>query len=146
MSAVIQSNFADYKVADISLADYGRREIIIAESEMPALMAMRRKYQAEQPLKGARILGCIRMTIQTAVLIATLVSPGAEVRWSSCNIFSTQDDAAAAIGRGGVPEFAGRGATEEENKWCTEQTILTDGQPWNANMVLDDGGDLTLIL
>ena len=146
MSAVIQSNFADYKVADISLADYGRREIIIAESEMPALMAMRRKYQAEQPLKGARILGCIHMTIQTAVLIETLVALGAEVRWSSCNIFSTQDHAAAAIAAAGIPVFAWKGETEEEYEWCIEQTILKDGQPWNANMVLDDGGDLTLIL
>ena len=146
MSAVIQSNFTDYKVADISLADYGRREIIIAESEMPALMAMRRKYAGEQPLKGARILGCIHMTIQTAVLIETLVELGAEVRWSSCNIFSTQDHAAAAIAAAGVPVFAWKGETEEEYEWCIEQTILKDGQPWNANMVLDDGGDLTLIL
>ncbi|WP_193073516.1 adenosylhomocysteinase [Pseudomonas sp. FME51] len=146
MSAVIQGHFADYKVADISLADYGRREIIIAESEMPALMAMRRKYKAEQPLKGARILGCIHMTIQTAVLIETLVELGAEVRWSSCNIFSTQDHAAAAIAAAGVPVFAWKGETEEEYEWCIEQTILKDGQPWDANMVLDDGGDLTLIL
>ncbi|MEJ6656755.1 MAG: adenosylhomocysteinase [Pseudomonas sp.] len=146
MSAVIQGDFADYKVADISLADYGRREIIIAESEMPALMAMRRKYKAEQPLKGARILGCIHMTIQTAVLIETLVELGAEVRWSSCNIFSTQDHAAAAIAAAGVPVFAWKGETDEEYEWCIEQTILKDGQPWNANMVLDDGGDLTLIL
>ncbi|SDS78805.1 adenosylhomocysteinase [Halopseudomonas litoralis] len=146
MSAVMQGDFADYKVADISLADYGRREIIIAESEMPALMAMRRKYAAEQPLKGARILGCIHMTIQTAVLIETLVELGAEVRWSSCNIFSTQDHAAAAIAAAGVPVFAWKGETDEEYEWCIEQTILKDGQPWDANMVLDDGGDLTLIL
>ncbi|MFT6464688.1 MAG: adenosylhomocysteinase [Halopseudomonas sp.] len=139
-------NFTDYKVADISLADYGRREIIIAESEMPALMAMRNKYNAEQPLKGAKILGCIHMTIQTAVLIETLVSLGAEVRWSSCNIFSTQDHAAAAIAAAGVPVFAWKGETEEEYEWCIEQTILKDGQPWEANMVLDDGGDLTEIL
>ena len=146
MSAVMQADFSDYKVADITLADYGRREIIIAESEMPALMAMRRKYKAEQPLKGARILGCIHMTIQTAVLIETLVELGAEVRWSSCNIFSTQDHAAAAIAAAGVPVFAWKGETEEEYEWCIEQTILKDGQPWDANMVLDDGGDLTLIL
>ncbi len=146
MSAVMQADFTDYKVADINLADYGRREIIIAESEMPALMAMRRKYAGEQPLKGARILGCIHMTIQTAVLIETLVELGAEVRWSSCNIFSTQDHAAAAIAAAGVPVFAWKGETEEEYEWCIEQTILKDGQPWNANMVLDDGGDLTQIL
>ncbi|KAA0695203.1 adenosylhomocysteinase [Halopseudomonas laoshanensis] len=147
MSAVMKDkNFTDYKVADISLADYGRREIIIAESEMPALMAMRNKYNAEQPLKGAKILGCIHMTIQTAVLIETLVSLGAEVRWSSCNIFSTQDHAAAAIAAAGVPVFAWKGETEEEYEWCIEQTILKDGQPWEANMVLDDGGDLTEIL
>src|SRR5690606_30398658 len=113
---------------------------------MPALMAMRRKYKAEQPLKGARILGCIDMTIQTAVLIETLVGLSAEVRWSSCNIFSTQDHAAAAIAAAGVPVFAWKGETEEEYEWCIEQTILKDGQPWDANMVLDDGGDLTLIL
>ncbi|PCC98829.1 adenosylhomocysteinase [Halopseudomonas pelagia] len=147
MSAVMKDkNFTDYKVADISLADYGRREIIIAESEMPALMAMRNKYNAEQPLKGAKILGCIHMTIQTAVLIETLVSLGAEVRWSSCNIFSTQDHAAAAIAAAGVPVFAWKGETEEEYEWCIEQTILKNGQPWDANMVLDDGGDLTEIL
>ncbi|GGJ05797.1 adenosylhomocysteinase [Halopseudomonas pertucinogena] len=146
MSAVMQADFSDYKVADITLADWGRREIIIAESEMPALMAMRRKYKAEQPLKGARILGCIHMTIQTAVLIETLVELGAEVRWSSCNIFSTQDHAAAAIAAAGIPVFAWKGETEEEYEWCIEQTILKDGKPWDANMVLDDGGDLTLIL
>ena len=135
--------FDDYKVADISLADWGKKEISIAESEMPALMALREKYRAEQPLAGARILGCIHMTIQTAVLIETLVDLGAEVRWSSCNIFSTQDQAAAAIAAVGVPVFAWKGETEEEYDWCLEQTILKDGQPWNANMVLDDGGDLT---
>ena len=137
---------ADYKVADISLAQWGRREIDIAEGEMPALMAMRSKYKASQPLKDARILGCIHMTIQTAVLIETLVELGAEVRWSSCNIFSTQDHAAAAIAASGVPVFAWKGETEEEYEWCIEQTILKDGQPWNCNMVLDDGGDLTGIL
>ena len=136
----------DYKVADISLADWGRKELSIAESEMPALMAIREKYKAEQPLKGAKILGCIHMTIQTGVLIETLVELGAEVRWSSCNIFSTQDHAAAAIAAAGVPVFAWKGETEEEYVWCIEQTINKDGQPWDANMVLDDGGDLTEIL
>ena len=144
MSAV--ADFTDYKVADMSLADWGRREIIIAESEMPALMALRTKYAGEQPLKGAKILGCIHMTIQTAVLIETLTELGGEVRWSSCNIFSTQDQAAAAIAAAGIPVFAWKGETEEEYEWCIEQTILKDGQPWAANMILDDGGDLTAIL
>ena len=144
MSAV--AGFTDYKVADMSLADWGRREIIIAESEMPALMGLRTKYAGEQPLKGAKILGCIHMTIQTAVLIETLTELGAEVRWSSCNIFSTQDQAAAAIAAAGIPVFAWKGETEEEYEWCIEQTILKDGQPWDANMILDDGGDLTGIL
>ncbi|WP_349570917.1 adenosylhomocysteinase [Azotobacter salinestris] len=147
MSAVMTpAAFTDYKVADISLADWGRKEIIIAESEMPALMGLRRKYTAEQPLKGAKILGCIHMTIQTAVLIETLIALGAEVRWSSCNIFSTQDQAAAAIAAAGIPVFAWKGETEAEYEWCIEQTILKDGKPWDANMVLDDGGDLTAIL
>ncbi len=136
----------DYKVADIGLAEWGRKEISIAESEMPALMALREKYAAEKPLQGAKILGCIHMTIQTAVLIETLVALGAEVRWSSCNIFSTQDHAAAAIAAAGVPVYAWKGETEEEYDWCIEQTILKDGQPWDANMVLDDGGDLTGML
>ncbi len=136
----------DYKVADISLAEWGRKELEIAESEMPALMAMREKYRASKPLAGARILGCIHMTIQTGVLIETLLELGAEVRWSSCNIFSTQDHAAAAIAATGVPVFAWKGETEEEYDWCLEQTIVKDGAPWNANMVLDDGGDLTLML
>ncbi len=136
----------DYKVADITLADWGRKELEIAETEMPALMALREKYAASQPLKGAKILGCIHMTIQTGVLIETLVALGAEVRWSSCNIFSTQDHAAAAIAASGVPVFAWKGETEEEYEWCIEQTILKDGQPWEANMVLDDGGDLTEML
>ncbi|MGI6408289.1 MAG: adenosylhomocysteinase [Thiopseudomonas sp.] len=140
------NGFTDYKVADINLADWGRKEIIIAESEMPALMGLRRKYAGQQPLKGAKILGCIHMTIQTAVLIETLIELGAEVRWSSCNIFSTQDQAAAAIAAAGIPVFAWKGETEEEYVWCIEQTILKDGQPWDANMVLDDGGDLTAIL
>jgi adenosylhomocysteinase len=136
----------DYKVADISLAQWGRRELDIAESEMPALMAMREKYSASQPLKGAKILGCIHMTIQTGVLIETLIQLGAEVRWSSCNIFSTQDHAAAAIAAAGIPVYAWKGETEEEYDWCLEQTILKDGEPWDANMVLDDGGDLTAML
>ncbi|WP_111657682.1 adenosylhomocysteinase [Isoalcanivorax indicus] len=134
----------DYKVADISLAGWGRREIEIAETEMPALMAIREKYRAQQPLKGARIIGCIHMTIQTAVLIETLQSLGAQVRWSSCNIFSTQDHAAAAIATAGTPVFAWKGETEEEYMWCIEQTCRTpEGDLWDANMILDDGGDLT---
>ncbi|WP_437881993.1 adenosylhomocysteinase [Pseudomonas sp. LRF_L74] len=145
-SSCMSAAFTDYKVADISLADWGRKELIIAESEMPALMGLRRKYVGEQPLKGARILGCIHMTIQTGVLIETLTALGAEVRWSSCNIFSTQDQAAAAIAAAGIPVFAWKGETEAEYEWCIEQTILKDGQPWDANMVLDDGGDLTQIL
>ena len=136
----------DYRVADIGLADFGRREIEIAETEMPALMALRHQYAAEQPLAGAKILGCIHMTVQTAVLIETLQALGAEVRWSSCNIFSTQDHAAAAIAAAGTPVFAWKGETEPEYEWCIEQTILKDGAPWDANMILDDGGDLTAIL
>lgn len=139
-------SFSDYKVADISLADWGRKEISIAEGEMPALMALRDKYRAEQPLKGAKIMGCIHMTIQTAVLIETLTALGAEVRWSSCNIFSTQDHAAAAMAAAGIPVFAWKGETEEEFWWCIEQTILKDGEPWDANLILDDGGDLTLVV
>jgi adenosylhomocysteinase len=134
----------DYKVADISLADWGRKEIAIAESEMPALMTIRAKYRDAKPLEGARIIGCIHMTIQTAVLIETLQELGAQVRWSSCNIFSTQDHAAAAIAAAGTPVFAWKGETEEEYWWCLEQTCRTpDGQLWDANMILDDGGDLT---
>ena len=133
----------DYKVADIGLANFGRKEIELAEAEMPALMTLRNKYKDEQPLAEARILGCIHMTIQTAVLIETLVDLGAEVRWSSCNIFSTQDHAAAAMAASGIPVYAWKGETEEEFLWCIEQTILKDGEPWDANMILDDGGDLT---
>lgn len=136
----------DYKVADITLATWGRKEIEIAESEMPALMALRRKYKQSKPLADAKIIGCIHMTIQTAVLIETLIELGAEVRWSSCNIFSTQDHAAAAIAERGIPVFAWKGETEEEFWWCIEQTILKDGKPWDANMILDDGGDVTLII
>ncbi|CAO4362219.1 Protein CBR-AHCY-1 [Caenorhabditis briggsae] len=131
-----------YKVADISLAEFGRKEITLAENEMPGLMAMRAKYGPSQPLKGARIAGCLHMTIQTAVLIETLTALGAEVQWSSCNIFSTQDHAAAAIAQTGVPVYAWKGETDEEYEWCIEQTIVfKDGQP--LNMILDDGGDLT---
>ena len=133
----------DYKVADMSLADFGRREIKLAEREMPALMALRRKHGAEKPLKNAKIIGCIHMTIQTAVLIETLVELGAEVRWSSCNIFSTQDHAAAAMAAKGIAVYAWKGQTNEEGMWCIEQTILKDGKPWDVNMILDDGGDLT---
>ena len=140
------TQFTDYKVADMSLAAWGRKEIEIAEDEMPALMALRRKYSAAKPLADARIMGCIHMTIQTAVLIETLVELGAEVRWSSCNIFSTQDHAAAAIAAANIPVFAWKGETEEEFLWCIEQTILAEkdsDKVWNANMILDDGGDLT---
>ena len=136
----------DYKVKDIGLSEWGRKEIQIAETEMPALMALRDKYRKTQPLKGAKILGCIHMTIQTAVLIETLIELGAEVRWSSCNIFSTQDHAAAAIAARGIPVFAWKGETADEYDWCLEQTILKNDTPWDANMVLDDGGDLTLML
>ena len=142
-------DFTDYKVADISLAQWGRREIEIAEGEMPALMALRAKYKAEQPLAGAKIMGCIHMTIQTAVLIETLIDLGAEVRWSSCNIFSTQDHAAAAIAAVGIPVFAWKGETEEEFDWCIEQTILAktgSSETWDANIILDDGGDLTAMV
>lgn len=133
----------DYKVADIALADFGRKEVTLAEAEMPALMTLRTKYSASKPLADAKILGCIHMTVQTAVLIETLVELGAEVRWSSCNIFSTQDHAAACIAAAGVAVYAWKGQTEDEGEWCIEQTILKDGEPWPANMILDDGGDLT---
>jgi adenosylhomocysteinase len=133
----------DYKVADIGLADFGRKEITLAEAEMPSLMTLRAKYGASKPLAGAKIIGCIHMTIQTAVLIETLTALGAEVRWSSCNIFSTQDHAAAAMAAAGVAVYAWKGQTEEEAEWCIEQTILKDGEPWDCNMLLDDGGDLT---
>ena len=136
----------DYKVADMTLASFGRKEIELAEAEMPALMTLRTKYKDSQPLAGANILGCIHMTIQTAVLMETLVDLGAKVRWSSCNIFSTQDHAAAAMVDADIPTFAWKGETEEEFFWCIEQTILKDGNPWDANMVLDDGGDLTQML
>jgi adenosylhomocysteinase len=145
MNAPVENLTPDHKVADLSLADWGRKEIQIAETEMPGLMALREEYAAGKPLKGARIAGCLHMTIQTAVLIETLVELGADVRWSSCNIFSTQDQAAAAIAKAGIPVFAWKGETEEEYWWCVDQTIFgPDG--WRPNMVLDDGGDLTAVL
>lgn len=135
----------DFKIADINLAEWGRKEIAIAETEMPGLMALRNMYHGKNPLKGARIAGCLHMTIQTAVLIETLIALGAEVRWSSCNIFSTQDHAAAAMAKAGVPVYAWKGETDEEYWWCVEQTILGPND-WRPNMVLDDGGDLTLVM
>jgi len=136
------SNDTDYKVADISLADWGRKEITIAETEMPGLMALREEHAGKKPLEGARIVGCLHMTIQTAVLMETLVDLGATLRWSSCNIFSTQDHAAAAVAEAGMPTFAWKGETDEEFWWCIEQTVEgPDG--WKPNMILDDGGDLT---
>src|SRR5271156_2273002 len=135
----------DYKVADIRLADWGNKEISLAETEMPGLMALRTEFGKSQPLKGARIAGCLHMTIQTAVLIETLNALGATVRWSSCNIFSTQDQAAAAIAATGVPVFAWKGETEEEYDWCVEQTIK-GANGWEPNMILDDGGDLTKVI
>ncbi len=145
MSAVLDPNFTDYKVADISLAEWGRKEMDIAETEMPGLMALRKKYGMEKPLSGARITGSIHMTIQTAVLIETLTALGAQVRWCSCNIFSTQDHAAAAIAAAGIPVFAWKGESLEEYWWCTEQVLVwpNDEAP---NMILDDGGDATLLV
>ena len=137
--------FADYRVADIALADWGRREIAIAETEMPGLMALREEFGASRPLTGARIVGCLHMTIQTAVLTETLMQLGATVRWSSCNIFSTQDHAAAAIAARGIPVFAWKGESEDEYEWCIEQT-LHGPKGWTPNMVLDDGGDATKLL
>ncbi len=137
--------FSDYKVADISLAEWGRREIAIAETEMPGLTALRAEYKDKKPLEGARIVGCLHMTVQTAVLIETLLELGAEVRWSSCNIFSTQDHAAAAMAARGVPVFAWKGESEEEYWWCIDQTVEgPDG--WRPNMLIDDGGDMTLVM
>jgi len=135
--------YVPYKVKDLSLADWGRKEILLAEAEMPGLMALREEYKEEQPLKGARIAGCLHMTIQTAVLIETLVSLGAEVTWSSCNIFSTQDHAAAAIAAAGIPVYAWKGMNEEEFNWCIEQTLFFGEDRNPLNMILDDGGDLT---
>ena len=145
MSKVIAKIGPDFKVADISLAEWGHKEMRIAETEMPGLMSLREKYGKDKPLEGARILGCLHMTIQTAVLMDTLISLGASVRWSSCNIYSTQDHAAAAMAEKGVPVFAWKGETEEEYLWCIDQTII--GEPsWKPNMILDDGGDLTSIM
>ncbi|MFQ6021561.1 MAG: adenosylhomocysteinase [Acidiferrobacterales bacterium] len=145
MSIPVEHLQPDYKIADISLAEWGRKEIAIAETEMPGLMALREEYAGKMPLKGARIAGCLHMTIQTAVLIETLIELGAEVRWSSCNIFSTQDHAAAAIAAKDIPVFAWKRETEEEFWWCIDQTIFGP-QNWRPNMVLDDGGDLTKVM
>ncbi|MFC7310848.1 adenosylhomocysteinase, partial [Streptomyces monticola] len=139
------ADFHDFKVADLSLAEFGRKEITLAEHEMPGLMAIREEYAAAQPLAGARITGSLHMTVQTAVLIETLVALGAEVRWVSCNIFSTQDHAAAAIAAAGIPVFAWKGETLEEYWWCTEQALTWPGHP-GPNMILDDGGDATLLV
>src|SRR5210317_923546 len=141
----VMTETTDFKIADISLADWGRKEINIAETEMPGLMAIRAKYSAQKPLKGARIAGCLHMTIQTAVLMETLIELGAEVRWSSCNIFSTQDHAAAAMAAANIPTFAWKGETEEEFWWCIDKTIFGPDN-WRPNMLLDDGGYLTLIM
>jgi adenosylhomocysteinase len=143
--ASLSKSVQDYKVADISLAEWGRKEIRIAETEMPGLMALREEFRAQKPLRGARIAGCLHMTIQTAVLIETLVELGAEVRWASCNIFSTQDHAAAAVAVAGIPVFAWKGETEEEYWWCIEQTIFGPNG-WRPNLLLDDGGDLTKVM
>ena len=145
--STITKNAIDFKLAnkvkDISLAEWGRKEIMLAEAEMPGLMAIRAEYGPSQPLKGARIAGCLHMTIQTAVLIETLTALGAEVKWSSCNIFSTQDQAAAAIATTGVGVFAWKGQTQEESDWCIEQTLFFGASDRPLNMILDDGGDLT---
>jgi len=139
------SEFTDYKVADMSLAEWGRKEVKIAETEMPGLMALREEYKGKKPLAGARIVGCLHMTIQTAVLMETLVELGAEIRWSSCNIFSTQDQAAAAMAAAGIPVFAWKGETEEEFWWCIEQTVHGPNG-WTPNLILDDGGDVTQLI
>lgn len=144
-ATAVAPDFTDYKVADIGLAKWGRHEIEIAQTEMPGLMAVREEYAGKAPLKGARIVGCLHMTIQTAVLIETLVELGAEIRWSSCNIYSTQDQAAAAIAAAGIPVFAWKGETEEEYEWCIHQTIKGPNG-WVPNMILDDGGDLTKMM
>ncbi len=144
MNAVVK-DFTDYKVADMSLAEWGRKEVKIAEIEMPGLMALREEYAGKKPLAGARIAGCLHMTIQTAVLMETLIDLGAEIRWSSCNIFSTQDQAAAAMAAAGIPIFAWKGESEEEFWWCIEQTIF-GADNWTPNLILDDGGDLTQIM
>ena len=140
----MENKVMDYKVADISLAELGRKEIILAEKEMPGLMSIRGRYKESKPLKGARISGCIHMTVQTAVLVETLIDLGAQVRWSSCNIYSTQDSAAAALAKEGIPVFAWKGETEAEYDWCIEQTLDFNGQ--GPNLLLDDGGDLTAMV
>ena len=140
---MMKSNYIPYKVKDIGLAEWGRKEINLAEAEMPGLMSLRNEYEGKKPLKGARIAGCLHMTIQTAVLIETLVDLGAEVTWSSCNIFSTQDHAAAAIAAAGIPVYAWKGMSEEEFDWCIEQTLFFGEDKKPLNMILDDGGDLT---
>ena len=145
MSQPVENLDPDYKVADMSLADWGRKEIIMAEHEMPGLIALRSEYGADKPLTGARIAGCLHMTIQTAVLIETLVELGAELRWSSCNIFSTQDHAAAGVAAAGVPVFAWKGESEDEFWWCIDQSIFGPDN-WRPNLILDDGGDLTLVM
>src|ERR1700678_4202390 len=149
-SSTLEITELAYKVADMSQADWGRKEIAIAEHEMPGLVSIRNKYAAGKPLAGVRVTGSLHMTIQTAVLIETLVSLGAEVRWASCNIFSTQDHAAAAIAASGVPVFAWKGMNEDEFWWCIEQTVRGPaqgtGEPWTPNMILDDGSDLTLLM
>src|SRR5206468_1144533 len=138
---------SDFKVADLELAEFGRKEIRLAEHEMPGLMATRREFAEQQPLKGARVTGSLHMTVQTAVLIETLVALGAEVRWASCNIFSTQDHAAAAIAKAGIPVYAWKGETLEEYWWCTEQALTwPDAESGGPNMILDDGGDATLLV
>src|SRR6201987_623707 len=144
-ATAVQQGATEYKVADISLAEFGRKEIDIAEQEMPGLMSIRNKYAAGKPLAGVRVTGSLHMPIQTAVLIETMVALGAEVRWASCNIFSTQDHAAAAIAAAGVPVFAWKGETLEEYWWCTEQALLWPGEG-GPNMILDDGGDATLLV
>jgi adenosylhomocysteinase len=144
--AAVNTSIQDYKVKDMSLADWGRKEITIAETEMPGLMSLRSEYKGKSPLKGARISGCLHMTIQTAVLIETLVDLGAEVRWSSCNIFSTQDQAAAAVAAAGVPVFAWKGMTEEEYLECIDNTLFNSDKSWTPNILLDDGGDMTVIV
>ena len=141
--ALAAGTYVPFKVKDIALADWGRKEIQLAEAEMPGLMALRREFGKAQPLKGARIAGCLHMTIQTAVLIETLTALGAEVTWSSCNIFSTQDHAAAAIAAAGIPVYAWKGMNEEEFNWCIEQTLFFGEDKQPLNMILDDGGDLT---
>ncbi|MER6474639.1 adenosylhomocysteinase, partial [Streptomyces collinus] len=143
----MSADFTDFKVADLSLADFGRKEITLAEHEMPGLMAIRKEYAEAQPLAGARVTGSLHMTVQTAVLIETLVALGAEVRWASCNIFSTQDHAAAAIAAAGIPVFAWKGESLEEYWWCTEQALTWPDSPTGGpNMILDDGGDATLLV